>query len=205
MSIKLVTPPGRVSFPNLFVPVTMKGKDGKPSGDPKFSITLLLPKDDDAVKLWIAELRSKALAVVTEKWPNEDKRPKQLKRFYKDGDTLTFDTGELSGQLKSEKYPEMAGHYVINASTKQRPHVVDASLNPILDEVDFYPGCWARISFNIYAYNNVNVGVGAGLLNVQKVKDGEPFGSGSRPEDDFTPVAAPATGGKAVPAVDDLL
>ena len=48
------------------------------------------------------------------------------------------------------------------------------------------PGVYARASVNFYAYNvNGARGIACGLNNIQKVRDGEPFGSRSRAEDDF--------------------
>jgi hypothetical protein len=41
-------------------------------------------------------------------------------------------------------------------------------------------------SVNFYAFNsNGNRGVACGLNNIQKLRDGEPLGGRSRPEDDF--------------------
>ena len=43
-----------------------------------------------------------------------------------------------------------------------------------------------RASINFYAFNsNGNKGIACGLNNLQKIRDGEPLGGKSRPEDDF--------------------
>jgi hypothetical protein len=79
--------------------------------------------------------------------------------------------------------------------------VVDEDVQPIIDPEEFYPGCWARVTCNPYAYNRKgNAGVAFGLNNVQKMKDDENFQGGSKPEDDFEPVT---TGGNGEAFVDD--
>ena len=49
-----------------------------------------------------------------------------------------------------------------------------------------YSGCYANVSVTFYAYKtDAGSGIAAGLGNIQKVKDGEPLGGASNPEDDF--------------------
>ena len=64
---------------------------------------------------------------------------------------------------------------------------MDRKKNPILEQEEVYSGCYARISVNMFAFNsNGNKGIGCGLLNIQKVADGEPLaGIQSSPEEDF--------------------
>jgi hypothetical protein len=82
---------------------------------------------------------------------------------------------------------ECKGHYVLNASSKNKPGVVDAALQPIIEPTEFYSGCYGRASLNFFAYNQAgNRGIGCGLNNLQKLADGEPLGGKSRPEDDFS-------------------
>jgi hypothetical protein len=75
----------------------------------------------------------------------------------------------------------------LNANSKSAPGVVDKALNEIIDKEEFYSGCWGRASINFFPYDsNGNRGIGVGLNNVQKLKDGDRLG-GSRAsaEDDF--------------------
>ena len=102
------------------------------------------------------------------------KVPAGLKSPLRDGDT-------------DRDAPEYKGHYFINANSKLKPGVVDAAVNPILDQSEIYSGCYGRVSLNFFPYNaNGNRGIGAGLQNVQKLADGEPLSGRSRAEDDFT-------------------
>lgn len=175
-----VTPEGRMSFPTLFEPRAMQG------GDPKYSVTLLIPKDGRGVDKWIGQLRAAVQNKIEEKWPNADKRPAKFKSGIKDGDTCEFDTGANAGKLKKDVYPEMAGCWVIQASSKSKPKVINKAGQAVGDAAEAYAGRWAMVSFNLFAYDNVNVGVGCGLQNVLLCKDDDKFGSSSKAEDDFS-------------------
>lgn len=168
-STKVVTGKTRLSYANLFQP--RAGMDGQ---DPKYSLCVLIPKTDtatvDKVKAAIEAAKQAGQSV----WGG--KIPPGVKIPLRDGDT-------------ERDAPEYKGHYFINASSKQRPNVVDAAVNPILDANEVYSGCYGRVSLNFYAYNQSgNKGIGAGLNNVQKVADGEPLSGRSRAEDDFSAV-----------------
>lgn len=176
-----VTPEGRLSFPALFEP-----KAPVHGAEPKYSATILIPKDGQNVSKDMKRLRALVDAKIAEKWPNANSRPSKLKMAIKDGDTSEFETGANAGKLRKEKYPEMAGCWVITANTTNKPNCIDTSGNAILSPSEVYAGCWVRISLNVFAYDNVNVGIGCGLQNVCKFKDGEPFGNVSRAEDDFS-------------------
>ena len=71
---------------------------------------------------------------------------------------------------------EAKGHWVITASSKQQPGMVDASLQPIINPNSLYSGCYGRADINFFAYNAAGKkGVGCGLNNLQKLEDGEPL------------------------------
>mgnify|MGYP000299728384 CR=1 FL=1 len=79
-----------------------------------------------------------------------------------------------------------ANAYFVNANSATAPGIVDADRQPILDTSEVYSGVYGRASINFYAFNsNGNKGIACGLNNLQKVRDGEPLGGKSRPEDDF--------------------
>ena len=68
--------------------------------------------------------------------------------------------------------------YFLNANGTQKPGIVDENLNEILDPEEVYSGCWGRASISFYAFNtNGNKGVGVGLNNIQKLKDGDRLGA----------------------------
>jgi len=99
----------------------------------------------------------------------------------RDGDT----------ERDTDKYPEYKGHYFINANTYNKPSVVDAKMNDIIDKSELYSGCYGRVSIMPAAYNvDGNKGIKFYLNNVQKLAEGEPLGgaSASNASDDFTAV-----------------
>ena len=171
---KVVTGIVRLSYVHLFEPWS-----GQPGQDPKYSVCLLIPKSD---KRTLAKIKA-AIEAAKErdkgKWGG--KVPANLKISLRDGDAA-LESGEREGE-------EYAGHYFMNVSSKQRPGIVDAFVQEIMDPYEVYSGCYARVSINAFGYNsNGNRGISFGLNHVQKIKDGEPLGGGrGKAEDDFTP------------------
>ena len=69
---------------------------------------------------------------------------------------------------------------------RDAPQVVDRKVNPILDPMMVYSGCYCNVSVNFYAFNaNGNRGVAAGLGNIQFVKDGERLSGKASADADF--------------------
>ena len=171
MADNVLTPEFRVSFPNLFKP-----RKANEQAEPKYSVSMLFPKDAD-----LSALKKAAEAAVREEWG--DKIPKKLKKPFLD-----------QGDYDLEGYE--AGNVLVRASSKQKPGVVDKDVQAIVDESEIYPGCYARATVRAFTYDvNGNVGVSFGLQNFQKLRDGDPIGGRSKPEDDFTPVSDGETGG----------
>ena len=164
---KTITPPFRASYAFVFRP--REAEDGK---KPKYGICMLFPKKDPKVKEFLVKLKAQCKRIVDEKYPNG--APKSVRWWpLRDGDT------ERDGD-------EFKGMYFINASSYRRPGVVDKDTNPLLDEEDFYSGCWARATINPFFYDNSgNKGVAIGLNNLQKLRDDEPLSGGGSAEEDF--------------------
>ena len=97
---------------------------------------------------------------------------------------------------------------MLTASTKNKPQVVSQSdINTELLPQDIYSGMYARVTINFFGYNRAGKrGVGCGLGNVMKTRDGEALAGGASAAADFAgigqEVAAPATPnyGAAMPA-----
>lgn len=176
MSTKVVTGKVRFSFCHVFEPQAPVG-----GGDPKYSVTLLIPKADAATS-------AKIKAAMAEARENFCKRngssalPAQPTHTLHDGDGVR-PGGDPFG-------PECRGCWVITVSSKQKPVVVDAFGTAIADPTEVYSGCYGRASINFYGYNQAGKkGISAGLLAIQKLHDGEPFGtvgSASDFDDGFT-------------------
>ena len=141
-------------------------------GDPKYSVSAIIDKKDtktiNAIKAAIEQAKKDSVS----KWGG--KVPANLKLPLRDGDIDRPD---------DEAY---AGCYFFNANSRQAPQVVDAKVQPILDQSEVYSGCYGKISVTFYGYNsNGNRGIAAGLGNIQKLKDGESLGGRSNAADDF--------------------
>jgi hypothetical protein len=194
---KVMTPEFRGSFVNILAPDPRKLKD---DGKTQYGITMLIPKTADISGL-VAIYKEAAL----EGWPDPAKRPTKLVNPIKDGDTDEYE----AGGLKKDKYPEMAGCWVINASSTRKPGVVDENVQPIIDPEEIKSGYWYRATVNAFFYKpdakspKKKSGVGIGLINVQKLREDETFGAGGgKAEDDFAPVTPPPGSSKATPAAD---
>jgi hypothetical protein len=165
---KVVTGKVRLSYAHLFQPTAIDD-----SADPKYSVCLLIPKTDKATLSAIKSAVEKAKEAGRTKWGG--KLPANLKTPLRDGD-----------EERADDHPEYAGMYFLNASSKQKPGVVDKALNPIIDSEEVYSGMYARASINFYAFDKAgNKGIACGLNNVQKLADGDYLGGRSRAEDDF--------------------
>lgn len=171
---KVVTGKVRLSYCHLFQPHA--NEDGQ---EPKYSCTILIPKSDKETLAKIKKAIDNAKSAGANTLKGKDgKVPSNIKTSIHDGDEEKPNGGEYG--------PECKGHYVINASSRQKPNIVDKNLNAVIDSTEVYSGCYGRVSINFYAYNTSgNKGIACGLNNVQKLADGDFLGGRSRAEDDF--------------------
>ena len=156
---KLVIP-CRISFANIFEPKSINGSEAK------YSVSCLIPKDDKKTLLAI----HKAVEAAKE----DGKVPPNLKLPLRDGDIDRPD---------DETYQN---HFFLNATSKDAPQVVDRHVQPIMDPMMVYSGCFCNVSVNLYPFNaNGNRGVAAGLGNIQFVKDGDRLSGRASADSDF--------------------
>lgn len=172
---KVVTGIVRLSFVHVFEPWAAKAEDEK-----KFSVMLLIPKTD---KTTLAKIKAAQQAALEN---GKGKTfggsiPKVWKDTLRDGDE----------EKDTDEYPEFAGHMFMSVNAKNRPGVVDGSLNAILDPTELYSGCYARVDIGAFPFNTSgNKGVSFGLNNIMKVRDGEALGGvRSKAEDVFAEFA----------------
>ena len=172
----VLTPKFRVSYPNVFKP-----KKNELSGKDEFNVVALFPKGAD-----LSGLKAAAQKAIVEKWgPDKAKWPANLRTPFRDQAEKAKD---VDGKRVLPPGHE-EGAIFLNLKSTQKPGVVDQSVQDIIDESQFYAGCWARASVNAYAYDQKgNRGVSFGLGNIQKIAEGEPLGNRARPEAEFAPV-----------------
>lgn len=161
----------RWSYVNAWEPKSING------GQPKYSVSLIIPKSD---KTTVEKIKD------------------AIQAAYEEGESKLRGNGRSVPPLSAIKIPLRDGDkerpddpvyadsYFMNANSSTAPGIVDADLNPILERSEVYSGVYGRASVNLYAFNsNGNKGIACGLNNLQKIRDGEPLGSKSRAEDDF--------------------
>ena len=160
---KLISPPLRAAFVSLAKPRAYEGSNQ----EPKFEMTLLVPKDSQFVK----DIQKAVKTVIEEKWGT---KPVKFKYpVLKEPDT--------------DKYPDFEGHFLVKVSSKERPKVVDKNYQE-MDPQDCYSGAFYRASFNPFGWEHTmqGKGVSMGLSNVMFYKDGERMGAKrTSPEEDF--------------------
>ena len=168
----------RFSYAHVFEPKSTNG------GDPKYSVSILIPKSNaGAIKLIEEAVNAAKQLGKTSKWGG--KIPGNCKTPLRDGDIERSD---------DEAYKNA---YFINASSKTAPGVVklNPTGNPKYITIDaahsdeLYSGCYGYVSVNFFAFNNSgNKGIAAGLNNILKVKDGDFLGGRATAESDFANV-----------------
>lgn len=180
---RIVTGEVRFSYANLLNP-----RVGPNGGEPKFSVTILVPKSDVATKQRIdAAIEAAKQNGKSKVWNGVI--PPMVAIPVHDGDGVKPSDGMPFGE-------ECKGHWVFTASTKvdQPPVVVDLNGNPVIDPTEVYSGMYGRIAINFGPYAQAGKkGIGAYISkNVQKTRDGEPLGaSAPAAADDFGVGGAP--------------
>ncbi len=175
IATKVLTNEVRLSYVNLVQPrAALNG------GEAKYSVTLLIPKSDAAT---LADIQQSMQAAynegVSKKWGGAHPAQKQIVH---DGDGLRPSGLPFGDECK--------GHWVLTASSTQKPQVVGIdNINSELAPNDVYSGMYARVTLNFFPFDRQgNKGVGCGLGNVMKTRDGEPLSGGASAASDFADV-----------------
>lgn len=169
---------GRISYPHLFQPEAAPGQT-----EPKYSVTLLIPKTDTATK---AALDAAIQAAIREGVKGYTGTITLSKPVVNDGDGPR-PNGQPYG-------PECKGMWVVKAKSRNKPQVVDGQIQPIIDPTQMYAGCYGRVAGYMRAYAMAGTtGVSFILNAVQKTGDGEPFGAPAPTAEDMfgAPAAQP--------------
>ena len=170
MSVKITTGLVRFSYAYVWQP---KEDD---NGNVKYRAMLLIPKQNKASIQRIVDAIDQAIQEGIENgtfgkkkpgtWKKKNTRLSYFKWLLQDGDEKEDDEANLD--------PNLAGMYYLNASSKEAPLLADEDRNEIVDEQDFYSGCWGRAQLRLYAFDKKgNIGIGAALNSCQKLRDGE--------------------------------
>lgn len=173
-STKVITGKVRLSYCSIFEATSVDG------GDAKFNTAILIPKTDKETLRKIKAAVEAAKEQGKSKW--NGKIPANLKTPLRDGDEERPD---------DENY---AGHFFLNASSKNKPGIAKpvgknadgtTKFQEITDTTEVYSGCYAKVSLNFYPFSVKNNGVAAGLNNVVKIQDGDALAGRASVNDDF--------------------
>lgn len=161
----------RWSYANVWEPKAINGNK------PKYSVSLIIPKSD---KKTIAKIKA------------------AVKAAYEEGQSILKGSGRTVPEMDKIKLPLHDGDvdksgdpayknsYFVNATSYEKPEIVDMNREQIFDHSEVYSGVYGRASINFYAFNKgANKGIACGLNNLQKFRDGESLGGKPRAEDDF--------------------
>ena len=171
LTAKVITGKVRFCYAHVFEPSVMEG-----STTEKYSVSIVIDKDDKYTLGEIDRAVKNALRL------GEGKLKGKTGKIYESAIKMPLRNGD-------EQRPDddaYAGKMFVTANSTNRPGVVDANLNKIIDKDEFYSGCYGRASLTFYAYDFQGTkGIAVGLNNVQKLEDGERLSGGSSPESDF--------------------
>lgn len=169
---------GEVRFTYCHLFEKRKNDDG-PEG--KYGCCIIWPKSETAITQLInAAVEAAKLKGKSEKWGG--KIPANVKSPIRDGD------------IDREDDDSFAGCYFVNANAGQAPGVCILENGQIVEALgteDFYSGCYGAATLNLFPYENSgNKGIGVGVNNVIKTRDGERLAGGASAEQDFGDLAS---------------
>ena len=160
--LKITTPEFRGSY------VTLKKPRAFGNSVPKYSITITFPDNHD---FW-DDLMDKVDMAAEKRW--EGKIPKGMHVPIRHGD-----------ETENEDWQDQK---FCQASSEDRPGIIDTDGEDIIDFSELYSGAWYRATIRPYAWHYPETnkkGVSLALDNVMKIKDDEPFSGRSSAADDF--------------------
>jgi hypothetical protein len=176
--VKVLTGEVRLTYVNAVQP-----RASQQGGEPKYSVTLLIPKTDAVTKADIdASIQAAAQEALVKTWNGI--RPPNLRTPIYDGDGVR-PSGVPFGA-------ECRGHWVLTASAKIKPQVVGIdNINVELSPSDIYSGMFGRVTIRFFGYSNSgNKGVGCGLGNILKTREGERLAGNATAASDFAGIGA---------------
>lgn len=173
------TGPVRLSFPNLFTMTKPKRGNGRET----YNVAGLWPPGVD-----ITALSQAATACAADAF----KQNITPAGFVWDGLESPFH----NQLIKTTQYQGYTpGAVFFNAKSGFKPRIVDPNMNDIIDENRVYPGVWAIVAVNLFAFNNMTKGVSIGLQSVMIIADDTNIGGGGQvdPRKAFAGVKIDAT------------
>ena len=174
--MKVITGPDtRWGFCNVWEPKAGPGG----TGVPKYSVTLIIPKDDEET---VSDIRSAIFAA----YQDGERKLRGRSRFTPAITDLKLPLHD--GDLERPNDPAYAYSYYVIATNRTAPGIVDADLRPITTHSEIYSGVYGRASISFYAFYGGSAdrrGIACSLNNLQKIRDGKPLGTRPTAAEDF--------------------
>lgn len=179
----------RLSYTNFFEPRPSDKDD--PDSPLKYSTAMIIPKDHPQVEALKKLIDALGKSKFGENWKKIKRKGNPLKdpdaEYKAERARLEADSEDPDDAVKPDE--SVRGCYVINASSKRQPQVVDRKLQRIMDDSEIWSGCYGNVSLGGFAYDkDTNKGVAMGLNNVQMVKEGDRLGGAPNADEEFESV-----------------
>ena len=156
-----------------------------PSGDMKYSVSVLVAQTDKQAKAAIDAAIEAAIAKGIEINKFTKAQVPSLRKPIRNG-TTEHESGDRG--------PEYNGKWFINANSSKQPGIVElvnGTPSPILDEDRLYSGCICHVHVSMFPYNTAgNRGIGAGFQNIMLVSQGDRLDGRISAADAFSEFAA---------------
>lgn len=161
MSTKVITSEVRFSYAHVWEPSAVQEGQAK-----KYSVSILISKDDTEL---LAKVKSGIKAAydlgITKCFGGKAPAKGTWKVPLRDGD------------LERPDNPEYENCWFVNASSLTAPTILEPTKHIMVDQDNFYSGCYGKVSVNFYPFNKAGgKGVACGLNNILKTRDGDPLG-----------------------------
>lgn len=171
---RMHTPVGVACYVNLLQPRAQTDRKGQAKGDPQYSITLFFRRDQEDE---LAAMMDVAEGLLIEAFGKD-----AMNKVNRGKINWPFrDTEDMDDPKKPFDEPGWS----VSFKTYDKPGIVDANAEPIMDKGEIYSGMLARVSCNPRVYDNESQGVTFYLVNAQKIDDGERLAGNPAAEDDF--------------------
>lgn len=172
---KIFTPPFIVSYPNVFKP-----KFNKFSKKNEYTVQAIFPKGTD-----LSKLKALVQECIEVKWDKDPKKhPKKLQLPFKEQNSRAK-PDEITGKTYLPE-PYVEGGIYLDLMSEVKPGIKDPEGQDIVDPVDFYAGCIAVASINIFAYDKeVKQGVSFRMNNLFKRAEGTPITGRATAEEEY--------------------
>jgi hypothetical protein len=171
----------RIAYPKVFK-AEQYVSNGKPSGKPRFSLTMLVEPGTHNFNA----VNKAILAAATAKWGKDGE--KKLKALRGNSNKFCF----LDGDAAEQEWK--AGKWVLTAHRNEdqgRPGVYDRDKSPLTEsDGKIQSGSWCNVVVEIWAQDGENSGIRCKLTSLQFVKEDDAIGGGGRrpTADDFDEV-----------------